>query len=203
MGEVLKGLINNNNLLEYLKKKYNVDNIQKSIKVNQLIDMQPLVQDDYGDDNDCTLTAITTILTHYCNKTPEEIYAVVVKFGRKLGYNAKAGTNPLVMRTLMNLAAKELGVKKTAAVRYGKNVSYNFAGIKKHIDANRPMMLSIFKDGRNFYNDHSITVIGYGEYQIDNKRKARMIKVYDNWYREVAYVDYDLLCVFSSIHYYN
>ena len=195
-------VINNSNLLEYLKKKYNVENIQNCIKVNQLFGMEPLLQEDFGGDNDCTLTAIATILMKYTDADPTTIYSVVAKHGKKLGYTDKGGTNPLVMRTVMNLSAKELGVKKKAVVRYGKNVSYNFAGIKQHIDAGRPLMLSMFKDGRDFYDDHSIVVIGYGEYKIDNKRKAKMLKVYDNWYKEVCYVDYDLIHTFSSIHYY-
>ena len=63
-------------------------------------------------------------------------------------------------------------------------------------------MLSMYKDGRDFYNDHSITVIGYGEYKVDSKHAAHMLKVYDNWYKEMCYDDYDLIHLFSSIHYY-
>lgn len=204
MSEILKRIaIKNSNLLEYLAKKYDVDSIQKCLSVNQISNLEPLLQDNFGSGNDCTLTAITNILTYYCNKTPQEIYEVVVRYGAKLGYTDQKGTNPIVMRTLMNLVARDLGVKKSAVVRYGKNIAYNYAGIKQNIDAGRPIMLSIYKDGRDFYSDHSVMIIGYSEYKVDNKRKARMLKIYDNWYPEVTYVDYDLLHMFSSLHYYN
>ena len=200
---IKKAVINNGNLLDYLKRKYNVDNIQKCIQTNQISGVEPLLQDDYGADNDCTLTSITTILTQFCDKTPEEIYPIVEKYGLKYFYTGEKGTNPLVMRTIMNLAAQELGIKKRAVVRYGKNVSFNFAGIKQHIDAGRLIMLSIFNDGRDYYKDHSVTIVGYSEYKVDKSRKAKMIKIYDNWHKEITYVDYDLLHLFSSLHYYN
>lgn len=205
MGEILQKIaIKNSNLLEYLTKKYDVNSVQSVIKVNQIQNIKPLLQENYGGANDCTLTSITTILSYYLpNKPVEEIYNVVEKHGLKLFYTGEKGTNPIVMRTIMNLAAKDLGLKKSAVVRYGKNISYNYAGIKKHIDEGRPVMLSVYKDGRGFYDDHSTTIIGYGEYKIDKQRKARMLKIYDNWYDEVTYVDYDLIHMFSSLHYYN
>ena len=64
-------------------------------------------------------------------------------------------------------------------------------------------MLSMFKDGRQWYEDHSVTIIGYAEYKLDGKKTVRMLKVYDNWYPEVMYVNYELMHMFSSIHYYN
>jgi hypothetical protein len=33
-------------------------------------------------DNDCSLTAITTILSKDMNKTPEEVYSVVEKYAK-------------------------------------------------------------------------------------------------------------------------
>lgn len=204
MGKILKrAAITNDNLLKYLTDKYDVNSVQSCIKVNQLEGMTPLLQDDYGKDYDCTLTAITQILLYYLKgKTPEEIYNVVAACAEKLGFVEGWGTNPLVMRTLMNQAAKKLGLKKAATVKYGKITGYSFCRIKALIDAGRPIMLSMYKDGRDFYDDHSITVIGYGEYKVDNKHTAHMLKVYDNWYKEMCYVDYDLIHLFSSIHYY-
>ena len=197
--------IGNERLLEYLHEEYQFFDI-KSVKVNQLTDIKPLLQNDFGGEenpNDCTLTAITTILTKYCSKSPSEIYDVVLKHAKKYFYTGKIGTQPPVMRTIMNKAAAELGVKKRAVVRYGKNISFNFAGIKQHIDEGRPMMLSIFKDGREWYDNHSVTIIGYAEYKLDGKKTVRMLKIYDNWYAEVMYVNYELMHMFSSIHYYN
>lgn len=196
--------IGNERLLEYLHEEYTFTDIC-SVKVNQLSNIKPLLQKDFGedDDSDCTLTSITSILTLYCDKTPQEIYDIVLKNAKKFCYTGKLGTQPPVMRTLMNKVAKELGIKKKAVVRYGKNISFNFAGIKQHIDQGRPLMLSMLKDGRNWYTDHSVTIIGYSEYKLDGKKTVRMLKVYDNWYPEVMYVNYELMNLISSIHYYN
>ena len=83
MGKILKrAAITNDNLLKYLTDKYDVNSVQSCIKVNQLEGMTPLLQDDYGKDYDCTLTAITQILLYYLKgKTPEEIYNVVAPSG--------------------------------------------------------------------------------------------------------------------------
>ena len=196
--------IGNERLLEYLHEEYTFSDI-RSVKINQLSNIKPLLQENFGkaDDLDCTLTSITTILTYYCNKTPQEIYDVVLKYASKFCYTERTGTQPPAMRTIMNKAAKELGVNKKAFVRYGKNISFNFAGIKQHIDQGRPLMLSMFKDGRQWYEDHSVTIIGYAEHKLDGKKTVRMLKVYDNWYPEVMYVNYELMHMFSSIHYYN
>ena len=196
--------IGNERLLEYLHEEYKFSDIH-SVKVNQLSNIEPLLQKDFGKehDSDCTLTSITTILTYYCNKSPQIIYDIVLKHALKFCYTERTGTQPPAMRIIMNRVAKELGLKKKAYVRYGKGIGYNFAGIKQHIDQGRPLMLSLFNDGRDWYKDHSVTIIGYSEYKLDGKKTVRMLKVYDNWYSEVMYINYELLHLFSSIHYYN
>ncbi len=197
--------IGNERLLEYLHEEYQFNDL-KSLKVNEVTGIKPLLQNDFGGEenpNDCTLTAITTVLTKYCDKTPQEIYSVVIKYAKKLFYTGKTGTAPPVMRTIMNKVAAELGVKKKAVVLYGKNISFNFASIKKYVDQDKPVMLSMYKDGRQWYDNHSVTIVGYAEYKLDGKKTVRMIKVFDNWYEEIMYVNYDLMHMISSLHYYT
>ena len=128
--------IGNERLLEYLHEEYTFSDI-RSVKINQLSNIKPLLQENFGkaDDLDCTLTSITTILTYYCNKTPQEIYDVVLKYASKFCYTERTGTQPPAMRTIMNKAAKELGVNKKAFVRYGRKLfvclKYMTIGIQK------------------------------------------------------------------------
>ena len=62
------------------------------------------------------------------------------------------------------------------------------------------MILSINKDGRDYYNNHSITIIGYLIYQVDNAFEP-MLLVYDNWNTQACVVDYKALSMISSINY--
>ena len=59
----------------------------------------------------------------------------------------------------------------------------------------------MMNDGRSFYKNHSIVVIGYNRYKIDN-REIRILAIYDNWAKEVRYIDYERLSMISSINYY-
>lgn len=86
-------------------------------------------------------------------------------------------------------------------VRYLKNIGFNFNTIKKQLDQGNPVIISMMNDGRNVYKNHSIVVIGYNVYKIDN-RDIRILAVYDNWSREVRYIDYERLSIISSINYY-
>ena len=190
------------NVEEYLKKKYNATTVkQSSFKV---LNIAPLVQNDYGEANDCTLTSITTCVNYYTGSQNDinAIYNYVEKIAKKYGYRGNMGTFPLFIQCIYNEVLKKFPCsKKKTAQGYLKGVGFNFNTLKNIINKQNPIVLSINNDGRNYYQNHSITIVGYRTYKIDNKHTANMLVVYDNWYKQESLLDYDILPVIASINY--
>jgi hypothetical protein len=86
-----------------------------------------------------------------------------------------------------------------------KNVGYKFEKIMNLIDNKVPVIISVNNDGRNYYRNHSMTIIGYTIYRItlvDGQTiNRRFLKVYDNWRSTFGYIDYEVLSSISSINY--
>jgi len=160
---------------------------------------KPLLQKDYGMSNDCTLTALTTIIAGSLNEEPQKVYDVVEKYAKQYGFRGK-GTLPIFIKNIFDKTLKEFGVNRKTKSGYLKCIGYDFDRIRSLIDSNIPMVLSINKDGRNYYNNHSITIIGYLIYQVDNAFEP-MLLVYDNWNTQACVVDYKALSMISSINY--
>lgn len=196
-----KKRLNATNVEEYLKKKFNTEDVQQiSSKVLHII---PLLQNNYGEAGDCTLTSITTCVNYYKEgqSTIQEIYDYVEKVAKKWGYNGNIGTFPLFIQRIYNEVLKKFPcTKKRTAQRYFKNVGFNFNAIKNIINKSTPIVLSINNDGRNYYKNHSITIVGYKVFKV-NKRTVNMLVVYDNWYASESYVDWDALPIIASINY--
>ena len=53
--------------------------------------------------------------------------------------------------------------------------------------------MSLTNDGRNYYKDHTITIVGYMVFEDENKQQRVIFKVYDNWYNGYALLDYNIL----------
>lgn len=186
--------ITDQNLDSYLRSRYGVQSLRKKKEIARF---RPLLQKNYGGPNDCTLTCITAILnfiTNYRN-SPKLIYNYVEKIAQDNLYEIDGnGTWPVAIRTIFNQAAKKY-TNKTSCVNYGKGVGYNYEEIKKEIDKGHPIILSMFSDGLGYYDNHSVTIVGYNEYD-----KAKMLKIFDNWTEKPSYIDYNKLSVISSIN---
>ena len=63
------------------------------------------------------------------------------------------------------------------------------------------MILNLSTDGRNYYKDHSVLIIGYREIKLSNNKKMFFLKIKDNWTKETTYIDYSKLSVICSINY--
>ena len=171
-----------------------------------LNDIPALLQKDYGEANDCTLTSLTAIgvFLKKNQKTANEIYKVVEHFAKHYGYTGTAGTNPFVIKRIFDSVLTVLSVYKDTKVRYLKNIGYNFSLIKKTLDAGNPLILSMHSDGRQYYQNHSVLIIGYKEYKLSNintHKIKRFLMVQDNWTKEVSFIDYDKLSIISSINF--
>lgn len=196
--------ISETNLVEYLHAKYpKATNFIFGAPV-RLTSVPQLLQRDYGKALDCTLTSITAVMMYYLpQKGDNEIYDVVEKTAGKYFYNGdKWGTIPVFTRSIMKEVAKHFGLKQKIHSSYFNGIGFSFNSIKKMIGKNIPVIINIFKDGRKYYDDHSITVTGYREVMVDNKTR-RFLIVQDNWAKDYSYLDFDCLGMIASLNYIN
>ena len=187
------------NIELYLKEAYGGTPVLKQQK--HIAGFKPLLQRNYGGDNDCTLTSITAIVSFLSKyKYPiKDVYAYVEKIAKKYLYRGTSGTPFITIRKIFHESLKHYKLPQ-AYVKYLKGVGYNFKDIQNAIKRGTPLVLSMANDGRDYYTNHSITIIGYDIYKINGK-EVKMIAVYDNWYAVVSYVDYDKISKISSIQY--
>ena len=182
--------LDNTNVNDYVKE--NCGSVEKREQV-MITGFIPLLQKDYGKPYDCTLTCITAILSR--GKNVEETYEKVEKVAEKHFYDGdNYGTIPIFIKSIIDEVAK-VNSKRG----YGKGIGYNWETIKTIIRTNKPIILSMQNDGRNYYKNHSVTIIGFREY---NGGELKLLVIYDNWKKSVSYVDYDKLNVISSINYF-
>lgn len=157
--------------------------------------IQSLLQNDYGEANDCTLTSITCVVKWMKpSLNVNDIYNKVETTAKKYGYRGNRGTPGLVIKSLYQNIINAFGLKKKVHSRYFKDIGFGWNYIKKEIDEYQPVILNLWKDGRNFYKNHTILIIGYLEIA-----EKRFLAVYDNWYHGISYVDYDKLNTICSI----
>lgn len=150
-----------------------------------------LLQEDYGEDYDCTLTCLAFLFG-------SENYTLIERIAKRYGYSGTvSGTNPLTVKSVMKKVMQELQIKGTPKSAYIKNVGFKWNTLKELLNSNHYVILNLSTDGRDYYKNHSVTIIGYGEY-----KGANLLLVYDNWHTTVSYIDYDKMCSICSINYY-
>ena len=154
-----------------------------------------LLQNNYGEANDCTLTSITCVIKWMKPSLDvNDIYNQVEATAKKFGYTGNRGTPSLVIKGIYQKIINAFGLNKKVHSRYLKDIGFGWNYIKKEIDEYQPVLLNLWTDGRHFYKNHSILIVGYLEVA-----EKRFLAVYDNWYHDISYVDYDKLSVISSI----
>jgi hypothetical protein len=122
------------------------------------------------------------------------IYSQVETIAKKYGYNMN-GTPSNTIKTIYQESLNVFKIPYRARSKYLKSVGFTWHFIKDNFDhSNIPIILNIWKDGRNYYHNHTVLVIGY----VEGKNK-RMLAVYDNWFKDISYVDYDKLNTICSI----
>ena len=183
------------------RKRLDANNIQK-----YMMETYPelfITIKDYGGLNDCTLTSMTAFVMLLKQATfANDIYKVIESLAKQYGYTGSKGTNPFLIKRIFDSALIALKIKRETKARFIKNIGYNFNLIKQTIDAGTPIILSMYSDGRNYYSNHSVLIVGYREYPLNNSKKAiRFLMVQDNWNKNVSFIDYDKLSIVSSINY--
>ena len=199
--------LTSSNMNEYLEALY-PQSRKRAIKSKSL-KMKSFLQNDFGLSNDCTLTSIMTCLVYHSGNRldPNVVYGIVEKYAKNYGYTGTKGTNPLVIKRIYDASAYELRLNSIVPTSTGylKNVGYNYEKICELIGKNIPIIISINNDGRNYYRNHSMTIMGYITYRLtlsSGKNVLRkFLRVYDNWYDTISYIDYETLSYISSINY--
>ena len=82
--------------------------------------------------------------------------------------------------------------------KYLKGIGFSWKTIKNNIDNGVPMILSVYNDGRNYYMNHSVVLVGYMEYS----HGAQMLVVFDNWSKETSFIDYKKMSRISFLNYF-
>lgn len=151
--------------------------------------LQSLLQDDYGEAYDCTITSLACIFG-------AEHYGEIEAIAKRYGYDGKkCGTSPLTVRKILSDILKLLHKSGKPKSAYAKGIGWNFSLVKRLVSGGTPVVLNLWNDGRGYYHDHTVTIIGTEEY-----KKNRFLLVYDNWSLGVSLIDYQKLCVISSIN---
>lgn len=199
------------NIRDYL---FSLDSGIDQVEVvdQKLLPVDPLLQNNYGEDSDCTLTCITTCLYYLSKRQHLQlsiplIYKGVEQIAKKYFYNGKIyGTIPFFTKKIFDEALSSFGLKQNTVAKYGKIIGYDDKTIKNAIDDGKPVILSLTNDGRSYYKHHSITICGYADFKICHKKEniglnKTMFMVYDNWDARIAYVDFNEISLISSINY--
>ena len=158
-------------------------------------DFPCLKQNDYGGDNDCTLTSITAIVYHLLHKkvSPEIIYSNVLRVSKKYCYTDKNGTLAITIRSIFEEVLKSYKLyNKRTQLRLFKGFGYNFLYICKEIDRGNPVILSLLSSPR--YHNHTVTIVGY------DKANERFI-IADNWSSSFQHLPYKDISFISSVNY--
>lgn len=170
-----------------LKEEYGTGELAEYI-----LEAKCLLQKNYGEDYDCTLTCLAAIFG-------EKNYSLIEEYAKDYGYDGKRrGTSPLVVVSIMQRVMEALGIEGEARSRYGKGVGFSWTFIGKLLGRGHHVVLNLYRDGRGYYKNHSVLVVGVGRYG-----PRRLLAVYDNWNEGISYVDYDKLCAISSINWYE
>ena len=157
-----------------------------------IIDAKCLLQKNYGEDYDCTLTSLAAIFG-------EEHYGLIESHAKKHGYVGKTcGTNPFKVKAIMQGVMNSIGINGKCYARYGKGVGFNWYTIGNLLKRGHHVVLNIYKDGRGYYENHSVLIVGLARYG-----RHKLLSVYDNWNKSVSYVDYDKMCMIASINWYE
>lgn len=150
-----------------------------------------LLQRDFGKRSDCAITSMASIFG------PEH-YSIIEQYAKRYGYNGDSwGTLTITIRKIMQKVMDHLGGEyrfKKAKSAYLKNVGVTWELCKSLSERKIPYVLALKSDGRNYYKNHSVTVVGYMECT-----NGRFLVVYDNWDITTSLIDFNKMSTLCSV----
>lgn len=190
------------NLEEYVKQAY--PDSQVNVSIHGMISVfEPFRQQDYGDEYDCSITSIASCIKYILpNEVFEDVYRSVEVIASRYGYNGKTTGTPFYrIKKIYQECSSLYNLKDIRRERWIKGLGVNMWSIAEQIDRGRPVILSMWKDNRNFYKDHTVTIIGYKSYLQNNGKCVHFLEIYDNWDKSVRYLDFQRLSSICSVIY--
>ena len=143
-------------------------------------------------DKNVILNAVKSLMTHLFYDPDKETFLFLF-------------IKPVYKRIL-----KYFQFSKKIKTKFFKGIGFNFNTIKEQINRKTPIILYLTSDGRNYYKNCALTVIGYAQFTMLNNvwypvvkqdKVKNMLIVYDGFSEKISYVDYDAISVFSCITY--
>lgn len=190
---------------EWVGKRLITSNVQNYLRENNfnwvklkdiftIKGIRPFLQKNYGGEGDCTLTSILTVVKYYKPELDEnKVYDYIETIAKKYLYRENHGTFPFFNKSIIKEVFKYFNIKKLVYSKYLKQIGFNQDTIIKELKQNHPVIISLTNDGRDYYKDHTITIVGYIVFEDENKQQRVIFKVYDNWYNGYALLDYNIL----------
>lgn len=189
------------NIDNYIRETYGEIQDRVSIRVYGIYS---LLQEDFSGSNDCTLTTLTEMTRFYANlynlEDEQSTYNRIKDVAKKFCYTDGYGTFSITINKITNKVNQLYGINRKSKGAYFKGVGYNIQTIIKNIQQKTPMILNMLNDGRGYYKNHSVTVVGYADYLVNGKH-IYMLELHDNWSPISTFVDYQKLSFISSINY--
>ena len=195
------------NIQKYILSKdlrYNKINLKEM----RIISATPYLQKDFGEPNDCSLTSLLVCLAHWLKKTrtPQEIYTEIEKNARRYLYRGNLyGTIPFFIKKIYQECVNNFRLDFKIDEHYVRGIGFNTDFVKTIIDHETPIVLSMLNDGRDYYMNHTVTIIGYQTFLLEGEKLKDKLKtvfcVYDNWNATISYIDLDIISRISSICY--
>lgn len=183
----------------YVKNTYGEIQNRDSYRIYGVV---ALLQNDFEGDEDCTLSSITE-LTRFYKYSGEDTYITynnIKNIAKKFCYTDNYGTLSLTITSILNKVNQLYNISKKGKGAYLKGIGFNIKTIISNINQRTPMILNMLNDGRGYYKNHSVTIIGYSDFIVNNKH-IYMLELHDNWSPISTFVDYQKLSFISSINY--
>lgn len=193
--------LDDRNIISYIQDAYGAENVSSSA-ARLMSNFQPVVKKDSGLISDCTLLSISAIINYYIKytKSSQDIYDIVESVAEDFLYSGYF-TIPDFIKIVIDRTLKEINIIGESHWYFYKKIDLMYNDVKTLIQKNKPIILSIISDGREYYKDHSVIIIGYVEYSIGINKKVRLLKVYDNCYDSISYIDYEKMDKICCINY--
>ena len=155
---------------------------------------KPLLQNDYGEEKDCSLTSITACTAYLLNRTDvDHIYSATERIAHLWGYSGtKWGTWSSTIKPIWEAVLDQCNKPRKVAARYFKGLGYSLQTIQEQISKGSPVILSVNKISNTLYKNHTITIVGY---------EGEKLFVYDNWSRILRQIYYRDISFNSSVNY--
>ena len=193
--------LDDRNIISYIQDAYGAENVSSSA-ARLISNFQPVVKKDSGLISDCTLLSISAIISYHIKytKSIQDIYDIVESIAEDFLYSGYF-TIPDFIKIVIDRTLKKMNIIGESHWSTYKKPDLIYNDIKTLIQKNKPIILSISSDGREYYKDHSVIIIGYIEYNIGINKKVRLLKVYDNCYDSISYIDYEKMNKICCINY--